>query len=167
MTRRTVGMDLTEVNFELSPNSSSRTTDEQTFRYLFELICHSVNDPVYEDAFVHLPKRQEKPVNPIVLHDMMINNAPNSSHRVRGFSTKNSKKWLTLSIIWYQIIKWTASDGTIWYKSMTCFLDPPGFIKILHFKGVGLSSLCCALAAWQPLTFLVNMTKFMYLMMSF
>lgn len=28
MTRRTVGMDLTEVNFELSPNSFSRTTDE-------------------------------------------------------------------------------------------------------------------------------------------
>lgn len=56
MTRRTVGMDLTEVNFELSPNAHSRLTDEQTFRYLFELICHNVNEPVFEDSYYHLPK---------------------------------------------------------------------------------------------------------------
>lgn len=32
-------MDLTEVNFDLTVGSA-RTTDEQTFRELFELICH-------------------------------------------------------------------------------------------------------------------------------
>lgn len=41
-------MDLTEVNFDLTAGSA-RTTDEQTFRELFELICHQINQPAIED----------------------------------------------------------------------------------------------------------------------
>lgn len=49
---KTIGMDLTEVNFELS-SERQRRNDEQTFRELFELICHQVNVPVYDET---LPK---------------------------------------------------------------------------------------------------------------
>lgn len=38
-TSRSIGMDLTEVNFELT-SGQARNTDEQTFREIFELICH-------------------------------------------------------------------------------------------------------------------------------
>lgn len=38
----TLGMDFTEVNFELS-TGLTRHNDEQTFRELFEFICHQVN----------------------------------------------------------------------------------------------------------------------------
>lgn len=41
-------MDFTEVNFELT-EGQTRRNDEQTFRELFEFICHSVNTPVLED----------------------------------------------------------------------------------------------------------------------
>jgi hypothetical protein len=40
-----MGMDFTEVNFELT-NGQSRQNDEATFRELFEFICHQVNQPV-------------------------------------------------------------------------------------------------------------------------
>jgi arginase family enzyme len=42
---KTVGMDFTEVNFELAPSAHQRLNDENTFRHLLELILHSVNDP--------------------------------------------------------------------------------------------------------------------------
>ena len=48
-TPRTVGMDFTEVNFELT-EGKTRAKDEQTFRELFEFICHQVNQPVYDEA---------------------------------------------------------------------------------------------------------------------
>lgn len=38
-TARSIGMDLTEVNFELTAGQM-RQTDEQTFREIFEHICH-------------------------------------------------------------------------------------------------------------------------------
>lgn len=47
-TPRTIGMDFTEVNFELT-EGQTRRNDEQTFRELFEFICHSVNTPTMED----------------------------------------------------------------------------------------------------------------------
>lgn len=47
-TPRSIGMDLTEVNFELT-EGQTRRNDEQTFRELFEFITHSVNTPVLED----------------------------------------------------------------------------------------------------------------------
>lgn len=38
-----IGMDLSDVNFEVANDSSCRHADEQTFRELFERILHSVN----------------------------------------------------------------------------------------------------------------------------
>jgi predicted membrane GTPase involved in stress response len=40
-----MGMDFTEVNFELT-SGQQRHNDEATFRELFEFICHQVNQPV-------------------------------------------------------------------------------------------------------------------------
>lgn len=90
MTRRSVGMDFTEVNFELSPNHESRITDEQTFRYLFEMICHQVNEPVSEDQYYQVARHVERQSmgNP---YDLIHLNSQ-SNHNSRGFSTKNSKK---------------------------------------------------------------------------
>jgi len=48
--RRSVGMDFTEVNFELAPSAALRQADEQTFRHLFELICHEVNQPAEDPS---------------------------------------------------------------------------------------------------------------------
>lgn len=36
-------MDLSDVNFEVTKESSSRHADEQTFRELFEVLIHSIN----------------------------------------------------------------------------------------------------------------------------
>ena len=44
----TLGMDLTEVNFELT-SGEVRRNDEQTFRELFEFICHQVNKPTDDE----------------------------------------------------------------------------------------------------------------------
>jgi len=55
---KTVGMDFTEVNFELAPNLYERMNDEETFRHLLELITHSVNTtkPDYVlDEPLHVP----------------------------------------------------------------------------------------------------------------
>lgn len=38
-----VGMDLSDVNFEVTPIGSQRHADEQTFREFFELILTSIN----------------------------------------------------------------------------------------------------------------------------
>lgn len=38
-----IGMDLSDVNFEVTKDSSCRHADEQTFRELFELILDSIN----------------------------------------------------------------------------------------------------------------------------
>lgn len=50
-------MDLTEVNFDLT-TGNARTTDEQTFRELFELICHQVNQPAQEDDLTRMFKEE-------------------------------------------------------------------------------------------------------------
>lgn len=42
---KSVGMDFTEVNFELS-DGNQRIKDEQTFREIFEFIVEKVNSPV-------------------------------------------------------------------------------------------------------------------------
>lgn len=47
---RSIGMDLTEVNFELT-KGATRHNDEQTFRELFELVVHEINQPVINDDF--------------------------------------------------------------------------------------------------------------------
>lgn len=91
MAKRTVGMDFTEVNFELSPSAFSRTTDEQTFRQLFELICHSVNEPVLDEEFYEVPGHLEHPltsISPSNLQGMMLGNNQLS----RGFSSTNTQK---------------------------------------------------------------------------
>jgi hypothetical protein len=40
---QSIGMDLSDVNFEVTKESSCRHADEQTFRELFELILDSIN----------------------------------------------------------------------------------------------------------------------------
>jgi len=41
-TANSIGMDFSEINFELT-SGGARQTDEQTFRELFEFICHQIN----------------------------------------------------------------------------------------------------------------------------
>lgn len=40
---QSVGMDLSDVNFEVTSESSQKHADEQTFREFFELILDSIN----------------------------------------------------------------------------------------------------------------------------
>ena len=40
---QSIGMDLSDVNFEVTKENSCRHADEQTFRELFELILDSIN----------------------------------------------------------------------------------------------------------------------------
>jgi hypothetical protein len=54
-------MDLTEVNFELT-QGQARQTDEQTFRELFEMICHNVNQPAIEEDMAFLQQETYKTV---------------------------------------------------------------------------------------------------------
>jgi len=63
-TPRTVGMDLTEVNFELT-EGVQRQQDEQTFRELFEFICDQVNQPVYdqEQTYVSMTSSKTKKID--------------------------------------------------------------------------------------------------------
>lgn len=42
---QSIGLDLSDVNFEVTKTSQPRHADEQTFRELFELILDSVNKP--------------------------------------------------------------------------------------------------------------------------
>jgi len=44
MIPESLGMDFTEVNFELT-SGQARENDEATFKELFEFICHQVNQP--------------------------------------------------------------------------------------------------------------------------
>lgn len=48
---QSIGMDLTDVNFEVTRESTSKHADEQTFRELFELILDSIN----RDQDIHNP----------------------------------------------------------------------------------------------------------------
>lgn len=41
-TPHSIGMDFSEINFSLT-EGDARLTDEQTFREIFEFICHQVN----------------------------------------------------------------------------------------------------------------------------
>ena len=50
---KSVGMDFTEVNFELT-QGSVREKDEQTFREMFEFIVHAVNQPLHEEDLTHM-----------------------------------------------------------------------------------------------------------------
>jgi len=50
MMPRTVGMDFSEVNFQLS-SDMARRNDEQSFRELFELIVDTVNQPEHNVHF--------------------------------------------------------------------------------------------------------------------
>jgi arginase family enzyme len=49
-TRQSIGMDFSEINFSLT-QGDARLNDEQTFREIFEFICHQVNQPVKFDDF--------------------------------------------------------------------------------------------------------------------
>lgn len=55
MIPQTVGMDFTEVNFELT-EGAIRRKDEETFRDIFEFICHQVNQPVYDESSLKFPE---------------------------------------------------------------------------------------------------------------
>jgi hypothetical protein len=59
MAPKTVGMDFTEVNFELASSAQERINDEQTFRHLLELICHSINVTDTYDKNIHVPTFME------------------------------------------------------------------------------------------------------------
>lgn len=41
---QSIGMDLSDVNFQVTKDSSSRHADEQTFRELFEILINSINN---------------------------------------------------------------------------------------------------------------------------
>lgn len=60
--KRSIGMDFTEVNFELAPSDQMRQTDMETFRHLFELICHEVNQAP-EDPHNLIPTAWEELMN--------------------------------------------------------------------------------------------------------
>jgi len=49
---QSIGMDLSDVNFQITKDSSSRHADEQTFRELFEMIIHSINNEQHNDLFI-------------------------------------------------------------------------------------------------------------------
>lgn len=46
---QSIGMDLSDVNFQVAEDSSARHADEQTFRELFELILDSINKEQHLD----------------------------------------------------------------------------------------------------------------------
>jgi hypothetical protein len=54
MIPQTIGMDFTEVNFELT-SGQERKKDEETFRDILEMICHQVNQPVYDERLLRMP----------------------------------------------------------------------------------------------------------------
>ena len=47
---RSMGMDLSEVNFQLT-EGAEREKDQQTFREMLEFLTHQVNRPVHDDVF--------------------------------------------------------------------------------------------------------------------
>jgi arginase family enzyme len=49
-TPQSIGMDFSEINFSLT-SGDARLNDEQTFREVFEFICHQVNQPCKFDDF--------------------------------------------------------------------------------------------------------------------
>jgi hypothetical protein len=57
MIPKSVGMDLTEVNFSLT-EGATRMQDEQTFKDLFEFICHQVNQPSLDKHLVDTISRE-------------------------------------------------------------------------------------------------------------
>lgn len=54
MLPKAVGMDFTEVNFELT-EGETRRKDEQTFREIFEFLHHTVNKPVHDESNLRMP----------------------------------------------------------------------------------------------------------------
>ena len=56
---KAVGMDFTEVNFELT-EGAIRQRDEQTFKDIFEHICHQVNQPAIEEDLLQMSDAEEK-----------------------------------------------------------------------------------------------------------
>jgi hypothetical protein len=56
-----IGMDLSDVNFEVTSESSQRHADEQTFREFFELILTSINRP-----------QNQRPIVSSFAHDAMM-----------------------------------------------------------------------------------------------
>lgn len=56
-TPRSIGMDFSEINFALT-SGNARLNDEQTFREVFELICHQVNKPGKFDDFMFSDQKQ-------------------------------------------------------------------------------------------------------------
>jgi arginase len=55
MVPQTIGMDFTEVNFELT-QGAQRKNDEETFRDILELVCHQVNQPVFDERSLRMPE---------------------------------------------------------------------------------------------------------------
>ena len=92
MAPKTVGMDFTEVNFELASSAQERLKDEETFRFLLELICHSINSPTINDQHIQVPTFMEPHILNYDSHglkdNMFLRHAPTS----RFYSVKNSKK---------------------------------------------------------------------------
>lgn len=56
-TPRSIGMDFTEVNFELI-YEADRKEDENTFKEMFEIICHQVIQPIYSEDQLSLSERK-------------------------------------------------------------------------------------------------------------
>ena len=62
-TRHSIGMDLSDVNFVGTKETSQRHADEQTFRELFEIILESVNGSEHRDfKTYHLDKPQKEKI---------------------------------------------------------------------------------------------------------
>jgi len=90
MASKTVGMDFTEVNFELAQSIEEKIKDQQTFKHLLELICHSVNSPtsIHDQTNMHIPSYIPSYEAHGYHENLFTKHAPSS----RFFSVKNTKK---------------------------------------------------------------------------
>ena len=56
-TPKSIGMDMSEINFALT-SGGARQNDEQTFREIFETVCHQINKPSKFDNFKASEQKQ-------------------------------------------------------------------------------------------------------------
>ena len=86
-------MDFTEVNFELAESMQERIKDQQTFRHLLELICHSINSsPSIKDQNLHVPPLIEKHMLSYDNHGPFDNFLNQYTPASRFFSVMNKNK---------------------------------------------------------------------------
>lgn len=93
MAGQTVGMDFTEVNFELASSAQQRLDDQSTFRHLLELICHSINSTPAYDSTLHTPSVLEPTLLGYDSQGFKDNTFYKHAPTSRGFSIKNRSRY--------------------------------------------------------------------------